>query len=108
MSLNGVWTPAPVAILSRRISGALDLSIHATQPWVLSIRSATSNSVDQKSQVAWSSSPTGAFTPLTTAGTVVAAGISAHTETSTAVYFAPASTLDDPQAAPVVVTVAAP
>ena len=104
--------PAAVKLTSHQGSAeGLAVSVHATQPWVLSMKSSASAEVARVSKLRWSSSPRGEFTPITSADTVLVAGKPSASPADTAVFFSGAQRLGAPASsdeAAVVLTVSAP
>jgi hypothetical protein len=105
---------APAAVKLTSNQGAaegLALSVHATQSWVLSMKSRASAPITRVSKLRWSSSPHGELTPITSADTVLVAGKPSASPADTAVFFSTAQHLGAPASsdeAAVVLTVSAP
>jgi hypothetical protein len=110
VSLTSSQSVSPAVKLTTRQAGAegLALSVHATQRWVLSIKS-TASSRTAKPQ--WSSVPRGAFSAITSADTVVATGGPSTPRVDTAMFFRSGQRSGGsagPDDAAVVLTVSAP
>jgi hypothetical protein len=80
--------PAAVKLTSNQGSAeGLALSVHATQSWVLSMKSSGPVDRTRGSRVHWASSPSGNYSAITSADTVLVAGARAESRADTAVYF---------------------
>jgi hypothetical protein len=103
----------PAAVkLARTQSAAngLALSVHATQSWVLSMKSSGPVDRTRGSRVHWASSPSGNYSAITSADTVLVAGARAESRADTAVYFRDAQNAAGSRSAEetVILTVSAP